>query len=164
MAQVQISFPDDQSGFYPSKNNTFSIPGLSCFQGRLTWFRGKGPGLSEPTLDLKPYLEADMESLRKNIVKLKTGSFPAVSIFLKWYLCRTTLEKSKPIKKMLDEMDAGKAEDQEKWADLLRERLLREALHILSSLLERPVNQNELLHIYERIEEFIQLYAIGLKT
>ena len=105
-----------------------------------------------------------MESIRKKFVRLKNDSFPAVSLFLKWYLCRTTLEKRRSIKILLDEMDSGKVANQEKWADLLRKRLLNAAIHTLSSILERPVDQHELLHVYERIEEFIQLYAIGLRT
>lgn len=105
-----------------------------------------------------------MESMKKNLLKLKTDSFPAVSLFLKWYLCRTTLVRNKKIKKLLDEMDEGKVSDQEKWASLLRMRILGEAFHTLSTLLDRQLNPSEVIHLFERIEEFIQLYAMGLRT
>lgn len=61
-------------------------------------------------------------------------------------------------------MDEGKVGYRENRADLLHRHLLRAALYALNSLLERPVNPGELAHIYERIGEFIQLYAIGLKA
>lgn len=105
-----------------------------------------------------------MESAGKNFVKLKTDSFPAVSLFLKWYLCRTTLERNKKIRKLLDEMDERKVSDQEKWASLLRMRILGEAFNALSDLLDRQLNPSEVAHLFERIDEFIQLYAIGLRT
>lgn len=105
-----------------------------------------------------------MESIRKNTVKLKTDSFPVVSLFLKWYLCRATLVRNKKIKKLLDEMDEGKVLDQDKWASLLRLRIMGEAFQGLSALLERQLNPNEVVHLFERIEEFVQLYAMGLRT
>lgn len=105
-----------------------------------------------------------MESIRKDFTKLKTDSFPVMSLFLKWYLCRTTLVRNKKIRKLLEEMDEGKVTDPKRWASLLRMRILGEAFQALSVLLERQLNPNEVVHLFERIEEFVQLYAMGLKT
>lgn len=162
MGQTQTFSPDGPSGLTLSDPGSLPVLGLSCPREGLFGFRDRGLGLSQP--HLRPCLEVNMQSIRKNPTRLKTDSFPAVSLFLKWFLCRTTLEKNKSVKKLLALMDEGKVVDQEKWADLLRKRLLRTALYALNSLLERPVNHNELAHIYGRIEEFIQLYAMGLRT
>jgi len=105
-----------------------------------------------------------MESTQKPSIKLKNDLFPVISLFLKWYLCRTTLMKNRKIWVLLEEMEEGKVEDQEKWANLIRARILGEGLKALGALLERPVNQHELVHLFERIEEFVQLYAMGLRT
>ncbi len=105
-----------------------------------------------------------MESIRKNAVRLKTDTFPVVSLFLKWYLCRETLARNKKIKNLLEEMDEGKVSDPQQWASLLRMRILGEAFAALSSLLERRLTPPEVVHLFERIEEFVQLYAMGLKT
>ncbi len=95
---------------------------------------------------------------------LKTDTFPVISLFLKWYLCRETLMRNKKIKKLLEEMDEGKVSDPERWASLLRLRILGEAFTALSSLLERRLNPTEVVHLFQRVEEFVQLYAVGLKT
>lgn len=105
-----------------------------------------------------------MESIKKDIMKLKTDSFPVVSLFLKWYLCRTTLARNKKIRKLLEEMDQGKVTDPQRWASVLRMRILGEAYQALNGLLERQLDANEVVHLFERIEEFVQLYAMGLKT
>ena len=105
-----------------------------------------------------------MESIKKDLLKLKTEVFPVVSLFLKWYLCRATLVRNKKIKKILEEMDQSRVTDPQRWASLLRMRILGEAYQALSGLLERELNPNEVVHLFERIEEFIQLYAMGLKT
>ena len=105
-----------------------------------------------------------MRSTKHPTIKLKNDLFPVISLFLKWYLCRTTLMKNGKIGVLLHEMDEGKVRDPEKWANLLRARILGEGLRALGALLERPVNQHELVHLFERIEEFVQLYAMGLRT
>lgn len=108
--------------------------------------------------------EMIMESIKKDLSKLKKDSFPVVSLFLKWYLCRTTLIRNKKIKRLLEAMDEEKVPDLQRWASLLRLQILGEAFRGLNTLLERQLTPAEVANLFERIEEFVQLYAIGLKT
>ena len=97
-----------------------------------------------------------MESAKKYPVQFKTHPFPVVSLFLKWYLRRSTLEKDKSARKMLEEMEQGLVVNPEKWLTRLRTHLSNESLKALGDLLERPIRQRELIYVFERIEEFIQ--------
>jgi|GEM_PF-5521870 len=105
-----------------------------------------------------------MESIKKDLTQIKTDSFPVVSLFLKWYLCRTTLIRNKKIRRLLEAKDEGKVPDPQQWASLLRLQILGEAFQGLNALLERQLTPAEVANLFERIEEFVQLYAIGLKT
>ncbi len=95
--------------------------------------------------------------------KTEAESFPAVSLFLSWYLRREQLVKNKKIKALLDEMEGGRKVDTEQWSGSLRGLLSTEALRVLNRLLERPLTGSELVRLFERIDEFIQLYAVGIK-
>ncbi len=90
-------------------------------------------------------------------------AFPAVSLFTSWYLRREQLAKNKKIKQLLDEMNADRNLDYEKWCGSLRWLLSNEAIRVLRKLLERPLSGSELVRLFDRIDEFIQLYAAGVK-
>jgi len=97
-----------------------------------------------------------MESIIKDITKLKTDSFPVVSLFLKWYLCRATLVRNKKIRRLLETMDEGKVHDPQRSASLLRLQIPGEAFQGLNTLLERQMTPAEVANLFERIEEFVQ--------
>jgi hypothetical protein len=94
----------------------------------------------------------------------KPGNSPAVSLFLRWFLLRSTLERNKEIRCLLDDRDEGKVVDELEWAGSLRNGLLRKAFRLLDSLLGRPMNQAELIYLAEKVEEFVRSYARGSES
>lgn len=164
MKQLQLPFPDQQSDTLSFNSDVFFLLENPRLYENSSWLRAPGWVLSLPKPVPSHRRGLTMESIKKDLLKLKTEAFPVVSLFLKWYLCRGTLVRNKKIKKMLEEMDQGRVTDPQRWASLLRMRILGEAYQALSGLLERELNPNEVVHLFERIEEFIQLYSMGLKT
>jgi hypothetical protein len=159
--QIQIAFPDSRFDLIPSNSKGMTLLSFPCPLEAPAWFCALDVKFSSSKSASKSFLEVTMESIKKETVKLKTHNFPTVSLFLKWYLCRTTLEKNKKIKKLLDEMNGGNVSDPERWISLLRLRILGDGYQALCDILERQLNPNEVIHLCERTEEFIQLYAMG---
>lgn len=97
--------------------------------------------------------------------KIATPSvYLTISLFLKWFLNHETLVRQKGIKNLLRLMDEGKVVDEKAWIELMRLRLLRVGIYTLSGILERPLEQDEVVHLFERIEKFVQLYGLRISA
>ena len=105
-----------------------------------------------------------MEPTKEYLRDPKAGPFPELSLFLKGYLRNETLQKDQVLAGLLVEKEQGRIVNPQKWMFRLRTRLLECALREFKERSGRPVNLNELLHMDERIDEFVQLYVLGLRT
>ncbi len=160
MEQLHLPFSGLSFHFVPPMSDGFFLlENISFYRGSPL---SRAASWSQTTL--APRKEMTMESIKKDLTQIKTDSFPVVSLFLKWYLCRTTLIRNKKIRRLLEAKDEGKVPDPQQWASLLRLQILGEAFQGLNALLERQLTPAEVANLFERIEEFVQLYAIGLKT
>lgn len=164
MKQLHLPFPGDISNTVHSFSDGFFLLETPRFYQDRPFSSPTGWPLGQHRPILMFHKEMTMESIKKDPIRLKSDSFPVTSLFLKWYLCRATLVRNRKIRKLLEAMDKGRVPDPQQWASLLRMRILGEAFQALNALLERQLTPGEVANLFERIEEFVQLYAIGLRT
>lgn len=135
---------------------------LSLLSMKTFPLRGRSLGRSWASRTLMIGKEENMESMKDYFLRLKGDAYPDVDLFLRWYLRREVLVDERVVGKLLEDMETGKVVNGERWANRLRSQLLKGSLEQLRSLLNRPANLNELLQIYERVDEFIRSYVRGL--
>lgn len=102
-----------------------------------------------------------MKNTQVKTLEKEDSSRNAINLFLRWFLLKETLAKDEKIARLLRDMDEGRVKNEGEWADSIRKSLLPYVLGVLSGLLERPLSSDELLYVYGKIEQFINLYGMG---
>ena len=102
-----------------------------------------------------------MKSANIQTIEKEDSSQNAINLFLRWFLLKETLVKDEKVAQLLYDMDRGLVKNEGEWADSIRKSLLPHVVGVLSGLLERPLQQDELLYVFGKIEQYINLYGMG---
>lgn len=100
-----------------------------------------------------------MNHNRNKIIEKENSSRNAITLFLRWFLLKETLVKDEKVAKLLSDMDRGKVKNEGEWAESIRRALLPHVVGVLANILERPMKPEEMLFVFGKIEEFINLYG-----
>lgn len=107
----------------------------------------------------------EMEGLipvRRRKFRMEVHSYHLIALFMKDFLRLENLEQNQRIERWLRVLAKTKVTGWGKWADMTRRVVLSEAFPMVRATLERPLTEPELLFLAVRVDEFIDMFAMGL--
>jgi hypothetical protein len=100
--------------------------------------------------------------VRRRKFRVEVHAFHLIALCMKDFLRQENLEQNRHIEQWLQGLAKIKVTGWGKWADMTRRVILPEAFPVVRAALDRPLTEPELLFLAVQVDEFIDMFAMGL--